>query len=102
MPGLSFDDVREGGGIERALGADVNRASTGAAHPVYEIGSGIDGARCADDDHQRAVIDFALNAIHIERCLAKEDNVGAEPCAALATRDLVEAAVDGAIVDGRS
>ena len=67
-----------------------------------EAGRGIDGARCADDDHQRGFGDLALDARHFERNLAEEDDVRAQAAAAGAAADLVEARVDGAVFDGRA
>ena len=42
--GLAFDDMREGGGVERGLGADVDGASSCMSGPVDEAGCRIDDA----------------------------------------------------------
>ncbi len=48
-----------------------------------------------------ALLNLPLNAAHLERHLAEEDDVGAQARAAGAAAHLVEAAIDGAIFDRR-
>jgi len=100
--GGAFDDVGEGGGVERWFRADIDGAGIMLAGPVDEVRGGIDGAGGADDEHDGYAIDLALNAVHFEGNLAEEDDVRAEARTALAARDFVEGAIDGVVGDGRA
>lgn len=98
--GSAFDDMREGRGIERGLGSDVDGAGSSVPGPVDKAGCRIDGAGGADDEHQSGFGDLQLDAIHLVGDLAEEDDVGAETAAARTMANFREAGVDGVVFDG--
>ena len=102
LAGFAFDDVSEGGGIERGLWTDVDGTGSVLTRPVDEICCGVDGAGGANDDHAGAPADLSLDAVHFERDFSEEDDVRAKAAFARAARDLVEGAVDCGIWDGRT
>ncbi len=67
---------------------------------VNEAGGGIDGAGGAYDEHERSLIDLALDAIHAEWDFSEEDDVRAEKSAAGAATNVGEDAVDGMVFYG--
>src|SRR5208282_3421035 len=80
----------------------VDGACAGLASPVNEVGRGIDGAAGTNDEHQRGFCNFALDARHLKGYFTEEHNMRAQTASARAATDLVEAGVDGAIVDRRA
>ena len=98
--GFAFDDVGEGVGVERRLGANIDGAGTGLARPVDEVGGRVDGAGGADNEHEGGFVELLLDAIHFEGDFAEEDDVRAEAATTGAMADFCEALVDGVVFDG--
>ena len=61
----------------------------------------IDRPRCAHHQHQRRLPNLFLNALHLQRNLAEEDNVRAQPAAAHAAAHLAQRAIDCMILNRR-
>src|SRR5664279_615094 len=102
--GPAQDDLGEGRGVERLLGADIDGAGGGAGAafcPVDEAGRGIDGSRGSDDKEYGAAVDFALDTVHFEGDLAEPDDGGADACAAFTVGNVGEGGIEFVILVDR-
>ncbi len=80
--GGAQEDFAEGVGVEGFLGAYVDGADAGSVGDVDEAGGGVDGAGGAYDEEGGGAVEFAVDAVHVERDLAKPDDVGTDGAAA--------------------
>ena len=67
-----------------------------------EVGRGINRSRGANHQHQRGAVDLALDAVHLQRNLAEEDDVRAQTRATGAAADLSQIAIDCVVLDRRT
>src|SRR6185312_8276584 len=95
---LAFDDVRESGCIERLFGTHINGSGAALMPPVNKAGGGVNGAAGANYDHERGFSNFVLEAVHLQRSFAEENDVRAQPSAAGTAGHFIQTAIDGAIL----
>ena len=66
-----------------------------------EAGSGIDGARGADDEEDGGAVEFAVDGFHVEGNFAEPDDVRADGCAAgFACGEFLWVFVEGLVGEG--
>src|SRR6185437_2170559 len=91
---LTFDDVRESRCIERLFGTHINSSGAALAPPMNKAGGRVDGAAGANHNHERGFGNFVLEAVHLQRSFAEENNMRAQSSAAGTAGHFIETAID--------